>query len=108
LHVALSELGRKGYQSFWSRTIANYILSQPVNSKKPGMTSVAELSEQTYILQEDVLATLKDMDVLEKPPRKRQDGALIADKGKVREWAERNDIRLGDGIGNVALGFIDD
>ena len=52
--------------------------------------SVKEISEETYILQEDVVAALKEMDVLEK--RKTATGNCVVHKSRVKMWAERHGV----------------
>ena len=61
--TALSELGRRAYLAFWSATLARYITANIPNDRR---ITVKEISEGTYILPDDVIATLKDMNVLER------------------------------------------
>ncbi|KAI9801696.1 MAG: hypothetical protein M1833_002378 [Piccolia ochrophora] len=85
----LSDLGRRSYLSFWSTTIARYILSLP--PRKP--ITIRFISKATFILPEDILAALKDMNVLS--PRKRGDAAAaVVSKHRVREWARLNRVDL--------------
>ena len=53
--------------------------------------SVKEVSEETYILQDDVVAAVKAMGVLER--RKTATGNLVLNKSRVREWAERHRVK---------------
>ena len=54
--------------------------------------TVQDLREITYIVPEDILATLQAMDVLE---QKRRGGAdAVINKAKVRLWAERHKVDL--------------
>ncbi|KAH0543290.1 hypothetical protein FGG08_002353 [Glutinoglossum americanum] len=93
----LSDLGRKGYLSFWCTTVARYILSAP--AKKT--FTVEAISESTYLLPEDVVIALKEMNVLSL--KKRVDGTVLASKAKVREWAITNDIDLNPAVDPDAL-----
>jgi hypothetical protein len=78
--VALSRLGYLAYKSYWAHTIARTLLSKPTTSNA-GKTSsnnrqpltIRELSDETYILPDDIVSTLQSMQVLErvkckKPP----------------------------------------
>ena len=78
----LSDLGRRGYVSYWSGEIARFILNQP----KQRTVSIKELSDETWILPEDIVAALKEMNVLEK--RKTASGNIVVNKSKIRAWAE--------------------
>jgi GNAT superfamily N-acetyltransferase len=83
----LSILGRRGYIAFWCAEVTRFVLKAPL--KKP--VSVKEVSEETYILQEDVVAALKEMGVLEK--RKTATGNVILNKSRVKEWAELHRVK---------------
>ncbi len=52
--------------------------------------TVRNISEGTYVMQEDVVAALKEMDVLEK--RKTAAGSIVVNKSKLRAWAERHGV----------------
>ena len=52
--------------------------------------TIKDISDETYILQEDVVAALKEMDVLEK--RKTAAGNVVLNKSKVRDWGERHGV----------------
>ncbi|KAI9752399.1 MAG: hypothetical protein M1815_000532 [Lichina confinis] len=99
----LSTLGKRGYLSFWSATIARYILSYPAKRR----ISVQNISEDTFILPADVVAALKDMDVLSPAPpgrtsalsslpssqhAKDASGSSVVNKARVREWAATNRV----------------
>ena len=56
--------------------------------KKP--VTIKDISDETYILQEDVVAALKEMDVLEK--RKTATGNVVLNKSKIRDWAEKHGV----------------
>ncbi|KAH7555888.1 hypothetical protein BM1_06414 [Bipolaris maydis] len=82
----LSDLGRIAYNHYWSQTIARTLLSCP--SKKT--LTVQELREKTYIVPEDIIATLQMMDVLE---QKKKGGAdAVINKAKVRAWADKHKV----------------
>ncbi|KAK5124423.1 hypothetical protein LTR85_001640 [Meristemomyces frigidus] len=82
----LSALGRKGYVSFWCGEVYRCLLASPLKRT----VTVKDISEETYILQEDVVAALKEMDVLEK--RKTASGSVVVNKSKLRAWAEKNGV----------------
>lgn len=84
----LSALGRKSYVRFWCGEAARCILGG--GSKRT--LSVKEISEETWIMPEDVVLALKEMDVLE--TRKTASGSIVVNKGRVREWVEKNKISL--------------
>ena len=103
MELALSTLGKRGYLSFWSATIARYILSYPAKRR----ISVQNISEDTFILPADVVAALKDMDVLSPAPpgrtsalsslsssqhAKDASGSSVVNKARVREWAATNRV----------------
>jgi hypothetical protein len=84
----LSDLGRRAYVHYWSTSLARAILGAP--SKKA--LTVLDLRNETYIVPEDIIATLEAMDVLE--TRKRGGAGALVNKAKVREWVERNKVDL--------------
>jgi GNAT superfamily N-acetyltransferase len=84
----LSALGLKGYLLFWCGEVARYVLATP--SKRT--TSVKDISDETWILQEDVVAALKEMEVFEK--RKTASGSVVVNKSKVKAWAESHGVSM--------------
>ena len=86
--IALSDLGRIAYIHYWSQTLARTILSYP--SKKT--LTVKDLREKTYIVPEDIIATLQTMDVLEQ--KKRGGAEAVINKARVRTWAETHKVDL--------------
>ena len=86
LTTALSSLGRRAYLSFWSARIARFILSCP--SRKP--VTIKSISEGTFILPDDVIVALKEMEILKL--KTRLNGVMTIDKSKVREWAKLNKV----------------
>jgi len=86
--TALSDLGRIAYIHYWSQTLARAILACP--SKKT--LTVQDLREKTYIVPEDIIATLQAMDVLE---QKKKGGAdAVINKARVRAWADTHKVDL--------------
>lgn len=83
----LSLLGRRGYIAYWCGEVARFVLKAPL--KKP--LGVKDISDGIYVSQEDVVAALKEMDVLEK--RKTAAGNVVLNKSRVREWAERHGVK---------------
>ncbi|KAI9840546.1 MAG: hypothetical protein M1838_004010 [Thelocarpon superellum] len=67
-------------------------------------TTVKDISEETYILQDDVMAALKEMNVLN--AKKRADGSAIINQGAVRDWARSTGADLGPVV--EMDGFVDE
>ena len=86
--TALSDLGRIAYEHYWSCTLARSILTCP---SKKSLTAV-DLQNLTYIVPDDILATLQAMGVLEH--RKRGGADAVVNKAKVRIWAEQHSVDL--------------
>ncbi|KAK7513051.1 acyl-CoA N-acyltransferase [Phyllosticta citriasiana] len=89
----LSELGRRGYTAYWSATIARVVLAVPGK----GTLTLRDLSDATYILIEDIVATLKSMAVLEHRPGGKKgaaDDEAVLNKAKLRRWALEHGISL--------------
>ena len=84
----LSELGRKGYTKFWEARIARAILGMKT---KTAMT-VREIAETCWILPEDVLVVLQEVNVI--APKKKADGSVIISKVRVRQWVSANNVDL--------------
>ncbi|KAF2845198.1 hypothetical protein T440DRAFT_472848 [Plenodomus tracheiphilus IPT5] len=84
----LSDLGRIAYIHYWSQALARTILACP--SKRT--LTVQHLREKTYIVPEDIIATLQAMDVLEQ--KKRGGAEVVINKAKVRAWAEASKVDL--------------
>ena len=86
--TALSDLGRLAYTHYWSATLARTLLAHP--SKKT--LSVVDLRDFTYIVPEDIIATLQAMEVLDH--KKRGGADAVINKAKVKIWAEKHEIDL--------------
>ncbi|KAL8870252.1 MAG: hypothetical protein Q9174_003662 [Haloplaca sp. 1 TL-2023] len=84
----LSELGRIGYLKFWEARVANAVLGM----KKKSRSSVQEIADACWMLPEDVMATLKEMDILE--TKKRKDGSVVINK--TRKAKGQGDDEMGD------------
>jgi len=91
----ISELGRKGYKRFWAAEIARWLLDQKENDKKGRgrIITVADVSQGTWIVADDCLGVLREMDVVEKVAGTEEDRVRI-DKEKVRVWVARMQINL--------------
>ncbi|KAK0114668.1 hypothetical protein ONS95_014153 [Cadophora gregata] len=126
----ISELGRKGYKRFWGAEIARWILERQERRMKGKKgrgkreeVGIKLLSEETWIAQEDCLAVLRDMGVVERMGgRGRVSGGDVdgeagaaerngkgvvkvrIDKEAVRRWCERERIKLERVVGEE--GFI--
>jgi len=84
---ALSELGRRAYEHYWSQTIARTILQVP--DKK--IITVLDLRKETYIVPDDIITTLQKMQVLD---QKTKGEDSVINKAKVRAWVEANKVNL--------------
>ena len=84
----LSDLGKKGYISFWQARVANAVLA----TKAKLVIDVEELAALCWMLVEDVVVALKEMGVLE--TRKKGKANVVVNKVKVKEWATVNNIDL--------------
>lgn len=83
----LSEPGRKGYLAYWCAEVARFVLG-----RGKGAVSVKGVSEATWILQEDVVSALREMEVCE--GKRTGGGSLVVRKAAVKVWAERHGVRL--------------
>jgi hypothetical protein len=95
--IALSELGRRAYTNFWAATIARYILKLP--TKKT--ITVKAISEATYIIPDDIIATLKEMQVLEH--RKKGDAEAVINKAQIKHWAATNRVDMASPVDENAF-----
>ncbi|KAF1357949.1 hypothetical protein EJ07DRAFT_126272 [Lizonia empirigonia] len=84
----LSDLGYLAYMHYWSQTLARTLLSCP--SKKT--LTVHDLGQRTFIVPDDIIATLEAMDVLEH--KKRGGAEAVINKAKVRAWVEKHKVDL--------------
>lgn len=84
----LSNLGCKGYVAYWCAEVARFVLQQP----KQKTLAIKEISDQTWIMPDDVVVALKEMDVLEK--RKTASGSIVVNKNRVRQWVKQNRVNL--------------
>ena len=82
----LSELGKRGYLRFWSARVARSILAAPARK----VITIKRISEDTFMLPDDVIAALKEMDVLN--AKKKADGTAVVNKVKVKEWAKLHGV----------------
>lgn len=96
----LSELGRIGYLKFWQARVANAILG----TKNKTTLSVEEVAEACWMLPEDVISTLKEMDILR--TKGRNDGSIVISKARVREWVTLNQVDLTPPVDED--GFVED
>lgn len=96
----LSELGRIGYLKFWEARIANAILGM----KNKTTLSVEDIAQTCWMLAEDVVSTLKEMDVL--GTKKKNDGTLIISKARVKELVRSRKLDLTPPVDET--GFVED
>jgi hypothetical protein len=97
IFAALSELGRRAYLNFWSATIARHVAQLPTTE----LITVKSISEATFILPEDVIATVKDMDVVSRSAS----GHAIINKSAVATWMANNGVDMAGPVDETA--FID-
>jgi hypothetical protein len=93
----ISDLGKKGYKRYWGAEIARWLVEAKETDKKrdSGLITVEQISKETWILGEDCLSVLRDMDVVEKAGLgKDNEERVRIDKAKIRQWVEREKIRL--------------
>jgi hypothetical protein len=84
----LSELGRRAYIHFWASTIVRYIIAAPA---KKAIT-VKKISDDTYIIPDDIITTLKEMGILEQ--RKKGNAKTVINKANARAWAQGHRVSL--------------
>jgi len=84
----LSELGRRAYIHFWASTIVRYIIAAP--AKKT--ITVKKISDDTYIIPDDIITTLKEMGILEQ--RKKGNAKTVINKANARAWAQGHRVSL--------------
>ena len=102
----LSELGRRAYVQYWAGTICRHILSVP----KSRPMSVQSISEATYIVAEDVMATLKEMGILGRRDgmaSKKKGSGLCVDRNAVREYMARHRINVKEPVVEEAFDLPD-
>lgn len=114
----ISELGRKGYKRYWAGEIARWLLSLELSSEAKSdegeelLVDVEEVSKATWVVQEDCLAILREMDLVQEiglgPSRPKevlsQDGEMTEqvvdvprvklDKNALRRWVKDNNVNL--------------
>lgn len=95
----LSELGRRAYIHFWAGTIARYVIASP--AKKT--ITVKQISDDEYIMTEDIITTLKEMQVLEH--QKKGSKKAVINKAALRAWAEANRVSLESPVDRDAFLF---
>jgi hypothetical protein len=74
--------------NYWSATIARFIS----NVSPKATVTVKSISAGTYILPEDIVASLKEMDVVER--RKVGDAEAVVNRARVCSWMIRNRVDM--------------
>lgn len=95
----LSELGRRAYIHFWAGTITRCIVASP--TKKT--ITIKDITDETYIMTDDIITTLKEMQVLEH--QKKGGKKALINKAAVRAWAEANRVSLESPVDENAFIF---
>ena len=93
----ISDLGKKGYQRFWGREVARWLLEAKETDRKKGkgLVTVGDVSRGTWIQGEDCLGILREMDVVERGGKGRGEvERLVLDKVKVRRWVDKMGLSL--------------
>ncbi|KUI72318.1 Males-absent on the first protein [Cytospora mali] len=79
----ISDLGKRGYKRFWAGEIVAWILSLDTNGDEEVIVDIEECSNATWIVQEDCLAILREMAVVEEaglgPPKPKRREVLPED-----------------------------
>lgn len=99
MNVALSDLGHRAYTHYWSHTLSRTILSLPPSKSRT--ITVMDLRNETYIVPEDIIATLQSMEVLESR-KKGGKTEVVINREKVRKWVESKGlggVKGGKGVG---------
>lgn len=96
--TALSGPGAQSYQAYWCRAVAQAILTRPANK----VVTINDITEQTYMIPEDVVGTLLHMGVL---GSKKKDGSIKLDRADIRAWLKENKIDLAPPVD--ADGFVE-
>ena len=86
VNLALSKMAELSYQSYWSRAIAKCILAK---RGKESLT-VMDLSNETFIMPEDIINTLLWMNVL----GSKQKDEIMLNKISIRNWMQRTSTDL--------------
>ncbi|PWW80568.1 hypothetical protein C7212DRAFT_274765 [Tuber magnatum] len=91
----LSDLGQKGYKSYWTSVLAAAIL----NRKLKKSATITDLSQETWIHQEDVVATLKSMGAIGRsaPNAAGEPGGWVISRKSVNEFVTAAGIKVGSG-----------
>ncbi|MCJ1359858.1 MAG: hypothetical protein MMC33_009861 [Icmadophila ericetorum] len=84
----LSELGKKGYMRFWESRVTKAILKLRAKHS----ISIRDIALECWMLDEDVVSVLKEMDLIE--PRKKGNAKSMLRKEKLREWATTQVVDL--------------
>ena len=92
----LSDLGMRGYMQFWEARIARTILSV----KGTKSLTAAEVAKESWVLTDDVIASLKRMGVT---GTQGEDGSIGISKNAVRDWTVRTGVDLTPPICESAL-----
>ena len=96
----LSDLGMRGYMQFWEARIARTILSM----RGSQAMNAADIAKESWVLTDDVIASLKRMGVL---GPKRKDGSVGISRKAVRDWVSRTGVDLTSPIRESALSLED-
>lgn len=93
----ISDLGKRSYRMFWGMEIARWLLESKESDRKKGKgyISVGDVSTGTWIAPEDCLGVLRDIGIVETAGKGKGTVERVKiDKMKVREWIEREGLRL--------------
>lgn len=114
----ISELGRRGYDRFWSSEIARWLLDQDVtpakeiDSRHDVRLTVQDVSQGTWIVAKDCLDILRSMNIAERVDLdahlQEEDIKSIGvriDKASVRRWLTQRQISLARAVDPE--GFVD-
>jgi len=83
--IALSSLGQRGYLAYWSAAVCRSLLSMSAEH-----VTVKDLVNDTWILPEDVIASLKEMKAFE--PLKKPSSQAVINRAQIQSWASTNKV----------------
>ncbi|KAF3763085.1 hypothetical protein M406DRAFT_292722 [Cryphonectria parasitica EP155] len=91
----ISDLGKKGYKRFWAGEIAGWLLSLDTSGEDEVVVDVDECSQATWIVPEDCLMMLREMDVIGEaeagpPKKKKKSKRVTASSSEEAKGGEEN------------------
>lgn len=100
----ISDLGKKGYNTYWAGEIARYLIEAKESERKKtrSLVNLEQISKETWICVDDCLTALREMGVCVASSRPSVADTepnaakkVLVDKEDVRNWAVRTKHNLG-------------